>query len=62
MKTKYMILAVTLLLAPTAMAQDYFAKLRFTTPTTQASMGKRRANSQSINSNYQSQKPDTSTA
>ncbi len=29
MKTKYMILAVTLLLAPTAMAQDYFAKLRY---------------------------------
>ena len=28
MKTKYMILAVALLLAPTAMAQDYFAKLR----------------------------------
>lgn len=29
MKTKYMILAVALLLAPTAMAQDYFAKLRY---------------------------------
>lgn len=29
MKTKYMILAVTVLLAPTAMAQDYFAKLRY---------------------------------
>lgn len=29
MKTKYMILAMTLLLAPTAMAQDYFAKLRY---------------------------------
>ena len=28
MKTKYMILAVALLLAPTAMAPDYFAKLR----------------------------------
>ena len=29
MKTKYMILAVALLLAPTTMAQDYFAKLRY---------------------------------
>lgn len=29
MKTKYMILAVALLLAPTAIAQDYFAKLRY---------------------------------
>ena len=29
MKTKYMILAVALLLAPTAMAQYYFAKLRY---------------------------------
>lgn len=29
MKTKYMILAMALLLAPTAMAQDYFAKLRY---------------------------------
>ena len=29
MKSKYMILAVALLLAPTAMAQDYFAKLRY---------------------------------
>lgn len=29
MNTKYMILAVALLLAPTAMAQDYFAKLRY---------------------------------
>lgn len=29
MKTKYMILAVALLLAPTAMGQDYFAKLRY---------------------------------
>lgn len=29
MKTKYMILAVALLLAPTAMAHDYFAKLRY---------------------------------
>lgn len=29
MKTKYMILAVALLLAPTAMAQDFFAKLRY---------------------------------
>lgn len=29
MKIKYMILAVALLLAPTAMAQDYFAKLRY---------------------------------
>lgn len=29
MKTKYMILEVALLLAPTAMAQDYFAKLRY---------------------------------
>lgn len=29
MKTKYMILAVALLLAPTAMAQDYFTKLRY---------------------------------
>lgn len=29
MKTKYMILAVALLLAPTAMAQGYFAKLRY---------------------------------
>lgn len=29
MKTKYMILAVALLLAPTAMSQDYFAKLRY---------------------------------
>ena len=29
MKTKYMLLAVALLLAPTAMAQDYFAKLRY---------------------------------
>lgn len=29
MKTKYMVLAVALLLAPTAMAQDYFAKLRY---------------------------------
>ena len=29
MKTKYIILAVALLLAPTAMAQDYFAKLRY---------------------------------
>lgn len=29
MKTKYMILAVALLLAPTAMAQDYFAKFRY---------------------------------
>ena len=29
MKTKYMILAVALLLAPTAMAQDYSAKLRY---------------------------------
>lgn len=29
MNTKFMILAVALLLAPTAMAQDYFAKLRY---------------------------------
>ena len=29
MKTKYLILAMALLLAPTAMAQDYFAKLRY---------------------------------
>ena len=74
-----MILAVALLLAPTAMAQDYFAKLRYyfgeNSPivkqentltihnTYYTSLnGKRRVNSQSINSNYQSQKPITSTA